>query len=562
MSISCETVGRLLSERAFDEANPERRADILAHLAACRGCRDAWSAAYDSQELEAGLSGLRGTASVRDRVMARLRGEARPADGAEGEPPLPARVGGFEVLGTLGRGGMGTVLKARQTSTGRIVALKVLPRRLARDERFVTRFIREAFAAARLRHPHIVQVYDAGLADGYYYFAMEYVDGEGLDKVLARGGPLEPGLALRLMRQVCGALQAAHEAGIIHRDIKPSNILLDSQDCVRVTDFGLAKHTPGGLAAPPDGAATAGQAPKDATATAPGHTLGTPAYLAPEVAAGGAADARSDLYSLGATFFHVLVGRPPFEGASLTELVLKQRDAKPPRTAEACRGADPRLCRLIDRLLSKRPDDRPASAEAVLGALDAIASFQPPPEPAGGGEPRQPVWDLAPPTDYYSAGVAAARREARRDTWRSVWLALSGLGMFLLGVLIIAIVLAARSGYFGLLLIGFAMLPVGVLRLFAAALASGGITETRTSRGSGTRGRLGTAPLFPLTRACLASRRKVAHLSLGERSPTRGGRVRVLPTSSAASQAPSPQPSPRGRGGRCRPCGRNRPGCG
>jgi len=136
---------------------------------------------------------------------------------------------------------MGTVLKARQVSMDRLVALKILPKRLAQNQDFVKRFVREARSAARLRHPNIVSAYEVGIADGYHFFAMEYVEGESLDAALLRNGPIEQDRAVELMKQVCSALAAAHAKGIVHRDIKPSNLMIDEKGNVRITDFGLAK---------------------------------------------------------------------------------------------------------------------------------------------------------------------------------------------------------------------------------------------------------------------------------------------------------------------------------
>jgi serine/threonine protein kinase len=273
-------------------------------------------------------------------------------DRSEQQGGEPKRLGGFEILGRIGKGGMGTVYKARQVSLNRSVALKILSKALAANEDFVKRFIREARSAATIHHPNIVEAYDVGLAEGYYYFAMEYVDGEGLDAVLRREVTLEQGRAAGIMEQVCSALAAAHEAGIVHRDIKPSNIMFDSKGQVRVTDFGLAKRIEG-----------------DISVTADGQALGTPAYVAPEMAKGGEADARSDLYSLGATMFHALAGRPPFVGKSFSEVLIKPAPEPPPLLSSLAPRVDRRLCHIIDRLLRKNPDGRYPSAKALLDDL-------------------------------------------------------------------------------------------------------------------------------------------------------------------------------------------------
>ncbi len=269
------------------------------------------------------------------------------------------RLGGFEVLGKLGKGGMGTVLKARQVSMDRLVALKILPKKLAEDERFVQRFLREARSAARLRHPNIVQAHDVGFVDGYYFFAMEFVDGQTLSEIVGREGPLEANRALDAMKQVASALAAAHKEGIVHRDIKPANIMIDKDGQVRVTDFGLAKRTEG-----------------DVEVTADGAVVGTPAYVAPEMAKGGEADHRSDLYSLGATVFCALAGRPPFEGKNFSEIIVKQVNEPAPPLASLAPRVDRRLCHIVDRLLRKNPEARYPSATALLDDLNGLGKLQ------------------------------------------------------------------------------------------------------------------------------------------------------------------------------------------
>ncbi|HRR83291.1 MAG TPA: serine/threonine-protein kinase, partial [Planctomycetota bacterium] len=223
----------------------------------------------------------------------------------------------------------------------------------------VQRFLREARSAAKLRHPNIVQAYDVGQADGYYFFAMEFVDGEALSEIIRRDGPLEPSRALDVMKQVTSALAAAHKEGIVHRDIKPSNIMLDKEGQVRVTDFGLAKRAEG-----------------DVEVTADGAVLGTPAYVAPEMAKGGEADGRSDLYSLGATIFCALAGRPPFEGRNFSEVLVKQATEQAPPLATLAPRVDRRLCHIIDRLLRKNPEARYQSAAALLDDLNGLGKLQ------------------------------------------------------------------------------------------------------------------------------------------------------------------------------------------
>ena len=356
--MDCKDLARLLAETCAARLSPGDRVAAEAHVAGCQACRSAWSDACESQELHAAIERLDTPSSVKATVMARITGEA--PDRARDEPKAPKRIAGYEVLGFIGRGGMGNVFKARQVSMDRTVALKLLPSRLAQNERFVERLTREAHAAARLSHPNIVHAYDVGEADGHCYFAMEYIDGEGLDAVLRRNGPLKPERARQAMMQVTSALVAAHEAGVIHRDIKPSNLLIDTKGRVRVADFGLAKQLEG-----------------DETAAAIGESLGTPAYAAPEVCAGKDIDARADLYSLGATFFHLLAGRPPFDDADAARVLVRQVKEQPPALAEVAPQVDSRLCRIIDRLLRKNPANRHPSARALLDELEALGELKP-----------------------------------------------------------------------------------------------------------------------------------------------------------------------------------------
>ena len=442
--MDCGEIGRLLAEGTLGELPPDQAREAEEHLGQCHLCRARWDAAHESTVLRKAAKPQREPSTIQAGVMARLRGEqVRPDGTGEPESALPERIGGFEILGVLGRGGMGTVLKARQVSMDRVVALKILPQRLAADDAFVERFIREAHAAAKLRHPHIVQGYDAGLSDGYYYIAMEYVDGTGLDALLAREGVLAPDRALGILKQTCSALWAAHDAGIIHRDIKPSNIMLDSKGDVRVTDFGLAKQLDAALGPRASGDASRA-APSEGRPSScrpeQSQALGTPAYLAPEVAKGQPVDARADLYPLGATFFHMLAGCPPFAGGNLAELVAKQAHEEPPALASVAPTVDPGLCTIIDRLLRKDPAERYASAWELLDALEALGPLYSLPAP---GAPRRPVSIRDAPTLPIKPGARAASRSGPRVRGRRRAIAFAAAGAVLLAG---TLFLATRGG--------------------------------------------------------------------------------------------------------------------
>jgi predicted Ser/Thr protein kinase len=296
------------------------------------------------------------------RVPGKAERSVGPEDPTQGGAPPPSddpligqTLGEFEVQELLGKGGMGAVYKGVQPSLGRPVAIKVLPKKLAEDSSFVERFRREGRAAAAISHFHIIEIFSVGEDKGHQFIAMEFIDGEGLDQVLKRETRLAPDRALELMKQVADALGTAHAAGILHRDIKPANILLTSRGYAKVADFGLAKQTD-----------------TDVSITVTGQTLGTPLYIPPEAARGQHPDARADIYSLGATFYQALAGRPPFQGASASELIAKHLEQRVPPLQQLAPDAPPALCRVIHRCLRKQPAQRYADACQLLEALQRV----------------------------------------------------------------------------------------------------------------------------------------------------------------------------------------------
>jgi len=306
------------------------------------------------------------------------------------DPLLGKTLGDFEIIELLGRGGMGVVYRAEQISLARPVALKVLPRRLSTDRRFSVRFEREARAAAALSHPNIVQIHSVGEAEGRRYIAMEFVDGESLRQTLKRDGALDQDRALQIMKEVTAALARAFDAGIAHRDIKPSNILLTAHGEAKVADFGLAKR-----------------ADEDVSVTATGTSVGTPRYMPPEAARAKELDHRSDLYSLGATFYHLLAGRPVFEGATTPELIVQHATERPTPLAQAARHVDRRLARIIDKLLRKNPKARHANAHELLAELEAL------------GPLASAVDQSAPTLEHPARKGTRRRRRAPGDTSRA-----------------------------------------------------------------------------------------------------------------------------------------------
>jgi predicted Ser/Thr protein kinase len=267
---------------------------------------------------------------------------------------LPRDFGKFELLEEIGRGGMGVVFRARQKDLDRIVAIKmILSSHLASAEQ-VERFYAEARAAARVQHGHIVSIHEVGQFRGQHYFAMEYVAGPSLAKLL-KNGPLAPEIAARYVMIVARAVDHLHAQGIAHRDLKPSNILLDPSDQPYVTDFGLAKML------------TA-----DGAITHSGVILGTPNYMAPEQAAGRGEriGPRSDVYSLGTILFELLTGRPPFEESGPLETLVQVIEGEPPRPTRLRPGLPKALEWICLKCLEKDPANRYASAGALAQDLD------------------------------------------------------------------------------------------------------------------------------------------------------------------------------------------------
>jgi eukaryotic-like serine/threonine-protein kinase len=266
----------------------------------------------------------------------------------------------------LGVGGMATVELALDTRLERRVAVKLLAEHLAQDSSFVSRFRREALAAARLVHPNIVQVFDFGadVDSGRPFIVMEWVDGPSCAEILRELGRLEPGDAVSILTEACRGLDYAHRNGVVHRDVKPGNLLRGRDGGhVKLADFGIAKAT------------------EHSDMTKVGSVLGTAAYLSPEQARGEPAGPASDLYALGVVSYQLLAGRLPYEAASLTDLARQQDTVEPPPLHEVDSEIPRALSLVVARALAREPGERFADAasmeRALAGALRGVA----PPEP-------------------------------------------------------------------------------------------------------------------------------------------------------------------------------------
>ncbi len=269
--------------------------------------------------------------------------------------PAELIAGRYELGERLGHGGMSTVQVALDRRLERDVAVKLLAEHLADDSQFISRFRREALAAARLVHPNIVQVFDFGLdeASGRHYIVMEYIRGRSGAEILREETRLGVADTLELVDGACRGLAHAHRMGVVHRDVKPGNILRSDDGAVKLADFGIAKAMVG----------------QTSQITQAGSVLGTAAYLAPEQATGGDVGPPADLYGLGVVSYQLLAGRLPYDANSLTELALMQQRARPPRLDELTRDVPPALALAIDRALAIEPADRYASADEMRVAL-------------------------------------------------------------------------------------------------------------------------------------------------------------------------------------------------
>jgi serine/threonine-protein kinase len=333
----------------------------------------------------------------RGRVLARGLVEMGLLTRFQAERLLVGRTEGFilgqyRILDEIGKGGMGRVYKAEHMTMHRVVALKILASDLTKTERARQLFQREVRAAARLVHPNIVTAYDANQVGDRMYLVMEYVDGPNLQQLVRSQGPLPVSQACDFVRQVALGLQYAHETGMVHRDIKPANLLVQrlaarNADAppaynVKILDFGLARlHDP-----------ETGRPEGHGSAEHSSHTvMGTPDFLAPEQARGEGVDQRSDLYSLGCTFYFLLTGKVPFPGGTALEKLVRHSSEDPPPLERRRPDVTVAVAHVVRKLMAKEPDARYDSAEELAEVLAPLA--------APSAEPWVPVEALPPPAE-------------------------------------------------------------------------------------------------------------------------------------------------------------------
>lgn len=264
---------------------------------------------------------------------------------------IGSEIAGYRIEGRLGRGGQGEVFLARQLSLNRAVALKILPPHMAENISFINRFISEARTIATFTHPNIVQVYDVGVENGVFYFTMERVQGRSLRELQAQGRiPVE--VAVNLMKQALRGLERAARDGIIHRDIKPGNILIDESGELKLVDFGLAEKG------------------NEFGVLDTKQLVGTPLYVAPEQASGKEVSSRADQYALGATFYHLITGSPPFVSSSVQELIRMHVNEPPPDACALCPELPTELGKIFQKMMAKDPADRFGSFQELFKLLE------------------------------------------------------------------------------------------------------------------------------------------------------------------------------------------------
>ncbi len=380
-------LGEILLERKY--LSPERLQWILLHqeryIVECPHCK----ARLLAPELPPGTR----TLCTKCRKPMILGGPGQPPRAAEGPaqvetvpspPPTPEdpmigrEIAGYRVEGKLGAGGMGVVYKARQIALDRTVALKFLKADTDASPDFIERFKREAQAAARLNHTNVIQVYDAGHEGDTLFFSMEFVEGETLSAALERQDRISPAKALRIIREVAKALAYAHGHGVIHRDIKPDNILVTRDGSVKLADLGLAKVK------------DTQEAHKSLTIS--GEVMGTPYYMSPEQTRDTrSVDARSDIYSLGATFYRMVTGEPPFQGNSPFEVMANIQKGPVPNPADRFPDIPWVYAQLVMKMMATDPAARFQSAAEFLKDSEAVergsTAFPTRAMPPAGGRP-------------------------------------------------------------------------------------------------------------------------------------------------------------------------------
>lgn len=373
--MDCQNCRGVLQAYLDEELDEEESFEVEEHIRICsecaeefrqlRGINDIVQRAFRGTSARGNkitatvlMSITRTTQEERKTAVERARKQQRE-EKEEAKHLIGKTVAGYKIVELLGTGGMGSVYKAIQISMEREVALKVLSRRLSKDETYVARFIREARAAGELNHPNIVRVYDVGHEGDIYFFSMEYLEGESVYQRVVREGRMNVLDALDVALQVAMALGHAHSKGIIHRDVKPENIMIEKDGTVKITDLGLAKRS---------------LIPEDSVVTIDGQIMGTPFYMSPEqIADSSSVDYRADIYSLGASLYFMVTGERPFaDRGSLMEVMASVLREGIRFSRSHSQYVPVQVKRLIKRLCASDPRARPQTAEAAADEIERV----------------------------------------------------------------------------------------------------------------------------------------------------------------------------------------------
>ena len=328
--------GRLITPEQFDASLDKARAAgrSLAEMLVTDGTIDAT------------------TADRLTKAMRRILRDERAK--SEGGMLVKQQVGGYKLIRRIGEGGMGEVYLAEQITMHRVVALKILHQKWADDEEFRKRFLLEARAVGKLSHPNLIQVFDVGKWQGLYYFSMEFIDGVTAEDLIRHDGQIPVERAIDIALQVCEALKYLAQHDIVHRDIKPANIMVTKDGVVKLGDFGFIKSA------------------FDTELMQEGTTIGTPDYISPEQARGERSlDVRSDIYSLGASMFHMLAGKTFFSG-TCSQVMRNHIETMPPKLDEMRKDVPKELVRIIAKMTAKQAIDRHQSPEALIKDFEVL----------------------------------------------------------------------------------------------------------------------------------------------------------------------------------------------
>ncbi len=374
---------------------------------------------------------------------------ARPAGAATAA--LTGRLAGYEIEKPIGEGGMGAVYLARQLSLDRDVAIKTIKPEWASNPMFLSRFTREAYAAAQLAHHNVVQIYDIGEDRKTHFFSMEYVNGHSLSQLLRHEGPMDVEQAAGYILQAARGLKFAHDHDMVHRDIKPGNLLINDQGVVKVADLGLVKTAGDSGAHPRSDKVGKGKQPQgDVFATAEA-AMGTPAYMAPEQSQDAAhVDGRADIYALGCTFYAMTTGRPLFEGSTAAELITKHATAPVIPPERIIQRVPKSISAIIMKMVAKKPNDRYANMDELIAVLEDFLGIS-----AGPFTPREEHARAL--EEAVHAFNDSTRARIRR--WLTLGFTALCIGLFLLGTLTAKPMLAAGAATLWLFTgVGYAIL--------------------------------------------------------------------------------------------------------